>query len=118
MKSVHSCREETLRQTFGPASRSRCIIKNSDSCRHKVCDFMRLHAIACDRCDIAHKRLSLTKNLFCVPTTSQKRRTTHLRVCRSLKIFAKIDPKDTVDKLNKSKLTGKRKRKQDGAAVG
>ena len=24
----------------------------------------------------------------------------------------------TVDKLNKSKLTGKRKRKQDGAAVG
>ena len=32
--------------------------------------------------------------------------------------FAKIDPKDTVDKLNKSKLTGKRKRKHDGAAVG
>jgi len=39
-------------------------------------------------------------------TTSQKRRARHLRVCRSLKIFAKIDPKDTVDKLNKSKFTG------------
>ena len=81
MKSVHSCREETLWQTFCPTSRSRCIFKNSDSCRHKVCDFMRLNAIACDRmrshaissdrmrshadrCDIAHKRLTLTKNLF------------------------------------------------------
>jgi len=49
MKSVHSCREETLWQTFCPTSRSRCIFKNSDSCRHMVCDFMRLHAIACDR---------------------------------------------------------------------
>ncbi len=29
-----------------------------------------------------------------------------VRVCRSLKIFAKIDPKYSVDKLNKSKLTG------------
>ena len=48
MKSVHSCREETLWQTFCPTSRSRCIFKNSDSCRHKVCDRMRLHAIACD----------------------------------------------------------------------
>ena len=37
-----------FRQTFCPASRSRCIFKNSDSCRHKVCDFMRSHAIACD----------------------------------------------------------------------
>jgi len=36
-------------------------------------------------------------------TTSQKCRAKHLGVCRSLKIFAKIDPKDTVDKLNKSK---------------
>ena len=48
MKSVHSCREETLWQTFCPTSRSRCIFKNSDSCRHKVCDFMRSHAITCD----------------------------------------------------------------------
>jgi len=39
-------------------------------------------------------------------TTSQKHRAKHLGVCRSLKIFATIDPKDTVDKLNKSKLTG------------
>ena len=39
-------------------------------------------------------------------TTYQKRRVRHLRVCRSLKIFAKIDPKNSVDKLNKSKLTG------------
>ena len=38
-----------FRQTFCPASRSRCIFKNSDSCRHKVCDFMRSHAIACER---------------------------------------------------------------------
>ena len=72
MKSVHSCREETLWQTFCPTSCSRCIFKNSDSCRHRVCDFMRLHAIAhaiaCDRCDIAHKRLSLTKNLFQRPS--------------------------------------------------
>ena len=43
MKSVHSCREETLWQTFCPTSRSRCIFKNSDSCRHKVCDRMRSH---------------------------------------------------------------------------
>ena len=35
-----------FRQTFCPASRSRCIFKNSDSCRHKVCDRMRSHAIA------------------------------------------------------------------------
>ena len=48
MKSVHSCCEETLWQTFCPTSRFRCIFKNSDSFRHKVCDFMRLHAIACD----------------------------------------------------------------------
>jgi len=48
MKSVHSCREETLWQTFCPTSCSRCIFKHSDSCRHKVCNFMRLHAIACD----------------------------------------------------------------------
>jgi hypothetical protein len=32
--------------------------------------------------------------------------------------FAKIDPKDTVDKLNKSKLTGNVNVKKDGAAVG
>jgi len=48
MKSVHSCREETLWQTSCPTSCSRCIFKNSDSCRHKVCNFMRSHAIACD----------------------------------------------------------------------
>ena len=37
-----------FRQTFCPASRSRCIFKNSDSCRHKVFfrDRMRSHAIA------------------------------------------------------------------------
>ncbi len=33
-------------------------------------------------------------------------------------IFAKIDPKDTVGKLKKVQVDGKRKRKQDGAAVG
>ena len=52
MKSVHSCREETLfKQTFCPASRSRCIFKNSDNCRHKVFfrDRMGSHGIACDR---------------------------------------------------------------------
>ena len=46
MKSVHSCREETLWQTFCPTSRSRRIFKNSESCQHK---FLRFHAIACDR---------------------------------------------------------------------
>ena len=34
-----------FRQTFCPASRSRCIFKNSDSCRHKVF-FSRSHAIS------------------------------------------------------------------------
>ena len=52
MKSVHSCREETLWQTFCPTSRSRCIFKNSDSPERKVffrdiaCDRLRSHAIA------------------------------------------------------------------------
>jgi len=55
MKSVHSCREETVWQIFCSTSRSRCIFKNSDSCRHKVFNFMRLHArmrshaISCER---------------------------------------------------------------------
>ncbi len=40
-----------FRQTFCPASRSRCIFKNSDSRERKVFfrDRMRSHAIACDR---------------------------------------------------------------------
>ena len=51
MKSVHSCREETLWQTFCPTSRSRCIFKNSDSRERKVFfrDRMRSLEIACDR---------------------------------------------------------------------
>ena len=52
MKSVHSCREETLWQTFFPTSCSRCIFKNSDSFDIGFaisCDCMRSHAIACDR---------------------------------------------------------------------
>ena len=40
-----------FRHTFCPASRSRCIFKNSDSRERKVFfrDRMRSHAIACDR---------------------------------------------------------------------
>ncbi len=62
MKSVNSCREETLWQTFCPTSCSRCIsrtwtvvnIRFAISCdcmrSHAIsCDPMRSHAIACNR---------------------------------------------------------------------
>jgi len=43
-----------FRQTFYPASRSRCIFKNLGSCERKVffeiaCNCLRSHAIACNR---------------------------------------------------------------------
>jgi hypothetical protein len=58
-----------FRQTFSPASHSRCIYKNSDSRRHLGLQSLRCPAIACDLCDVICDLCNVTETTATLLTT-------------------------------------------------